>query len=98
MGEATAAILGAAFTAFAVWLAVRIINRREKWAKRTALALSLPVCYALSIGPAAFALTHGLLSRSYYDTFYAPLWWLGGMSETWLKLLYGYALIWAWGG
>jgi hypothetical protein len=32
-------VLGVAFAAFSVWLAVRIINRRERWAKRTAVVL-----------------------------------------------------------
>jgi hypothetical protein len=31
--------LGVAFVAFSIWLAVRIINRRERWAKRTAVVL-----------------------------------------------------------
>jgi len=30
------AIIGIAFAAFCVWLAVRIVNRRERWAKRIA--------------------------------------------------------------
>jgi hypothetical protein len=28
------AVLGVAFAAFAVWLVERIVNRRERWAKR----------------------------------------------------------------
>lgn len=43
---------GAAYAAVAVWLTVRIINRRERWAKRTAAALvGLSVLYVLSSGP-----------------------------------------------
>lgn len=42
-------ILSVAFASFCVWLAVRIVNRRERWAKWTAVALivsaSYPVAY-----------------------------------------------------
>jgi hypothetical protein len=46
-------IVTVAFAAFAVWLAVRIVNRRERWAKRTAIFLPavLLIGYALSLGP-----------------------------------------------
>lgn len=45
-------IVSVAFAAFAVWLTVRIINRREKWAKWTgAILATLPVLYVLSFGP-----------------------------------------------
>lgn len=41
--------------AFCVWLAVRIINRREHWAKWTlAAVVSLPVLYIASFGPACW--------------------------------------------
>jgi glucan phosphoethanolaminetransferase (alkaline phosphatase superfamily) len=50
--------LGVAFAAFAVWLVVRIINRREKWAKRTAMALvAVLATYLLSFGPACWWLS-----------------------------------------
>lgn len=45
-------IIGAAYTALWVWLAVRLFNRRERWTKWTAAALALaPVLYVLSSGP-----------------------------------------------
>ena len=44
-------IFGVAFAAFCVWLTVRIVNRRELWAKWT-LALTIFVTYPLSFGPA----------------------------------------------
>jgi hypothetical protein len=49
--------------AFVVWLGVRIVNRRERWAKRTAIGLvvGLPLLYVLSIGPAVW-----LMGRGYY--------------------------------
>lgn len=40
-------IAGAAFTAFCIWLTVRIANRRERWAKWTAVGLVvvlIPTC------------------------------------------------------
>lgn len=47
--------LGVALAALSIWLGVRIFNRRERWAKRTATALlCLPVVYALSFGPACW--------------------------------------------
>lgn len=52
MSNAILAGVGVAFAAFYVWLGVRIVNRRERWAKRTALGLLLsPVLYVLSFGP-----------------------------------------------
>jgi hypothetical protein len=45
--------LAVAFAAFCVWLGVRILNRRERWAKWTlATAALLLILYPLSIGPA----------------------------------------------
>ena len=41
-----------AFAALGTWLTVRVVNRREKWAKRSlALLVSLPILYVLSFGP-----------------------------------------------
>jgi hypothetical protein len=37
----TLAVTGVAFAAFCVWLTVRIVNRRERWAIRTAILLAL---------------------------------------------------------
>jgi hypothetical protein len=45
------AIFGVAFAAFCVWLGVRIVNRRERWTKWTAVVLALLAAYPLSIGP-----------------------------------------------
>jgi hypothetical protein len=49
-------VLGLAFAAFCVWLGVRIADRRERWAKRTAVALAFAVLvlYPLSMGPVAW--------------------------------------------
>jgi hypothetical protein len=45
-------IFAVAFAAFCVWLTVRIINRRERWAKWTlAAVVGVPVLYVVSFGP-----------------------------------------------
>jgi hypothetical protein len=56
-------IVGIAFTAFCIWLTVRILNRREGWAKRFAikLAILLVYCYLLGVGPAFYAMSCGWL-------------------------------------
>lgn len=46
------AVIGVAFTAVVVWLGIRIFNRRERWAKWTAVGLfALSVIYVVSSGP-----------------------------------------------
>jgi hypothetical protein len=47
--------LGVTLAAFAVWLTVRIINRRERWAIWTAVLLVALVGYPLSMGPTTYA-------------------------------------------
>jgi hypothetical protein len=47
--------VGASVAAFVVWLTVRIVNRRERWAKRTMAAIvGLPLMYVLRFGPACW--------------------------------------------
>jgi hypothetical protein len=46
--------LAVAFAAFCLWLAVRIYNRRELWAKRTAVGVCVALVYPLSFGPACW--------------------------------------------
>ncbi len=46
--------VGMALAAFCIWLAVRIINRRERWAKWLAAGLMLLALYPLSFGPACW--------------------------------------------
>ena len=49
------AISTVVFAAFSIWLAVRIVNRRERWAKWTAAGLlCLLAAYPLSLGPACW--------------------------------------------
>ena len=52
-------IFGVAFAAFCVWLTVRIINRREQWAKWTlAAVVGVPMLYVASFGPACWVVSH----------------------------------------
>ena len=56
-------VLAIAFAAFCVWLTVRIVNRRERWAKWTLVAVvGLPVLYVVSFGPACWAVDGERLS------------------------------------
>ena len=48
------AALAIACAALCVWLTVRIVNRRERWAKWTVVGLSLVLAYPLSFGPACW--------------------------------------------
>jgi hypothetical protein len=71
------AVLGLTFTAFVVWLAVRVVNRRERWAKRVALSLVVAlVVYPLSIGPATWLNERGLLPTSAVPSIFLPLFWM----------------------
>ena len=66
--------LGVAFAAFCVWLTVRIINRRERWAKWVlAAVVGLPVLYVASFGPACWLSDHEALPYGLADSFYGPL-------------------------
>jgi hypothetical protein len=46
-----------ALAALYVWLTVRIVNRRERWAKWTLAALVVVAVYPLSMGPAYWVCT-----------------------------------------
>lgn len=75
------AIIGVLFAALCVWLTVRTINRRERWAKWTLLCLIAIAIfgYPLSAGPFAYLGSHGLLSdktRNDCEAFYRPITWL----------------------
>ena len=56
-------LLSVTCAAFCIWLTVRIVNRRERWAKWTlAAVLSLPLLYVASFGPACRMMEEGRLS------------------------------------
>lgn len=70
------AISGIAFAAFCVWLAVRTINRRERWAKWTlAAVVAVPVLYVLSFGPACWISSRANSGSSVVSAVYRPLTW-----------------------
>jgi hypothetical protein len=48
-------ICGITLAAICIWLTVRIVNRRERWAKWTLTAvIGLPALYVVSFGPACW--------------------------------------------
>jgi hypothetical protein len=69
--------LAVAFAAFCVWLGVRVYNRRERWAKWTAVAVvGLPVLYVLSFGPACWMADGTEAADPLLWTFYSPIEWV----------------------
>jgi hypothetical protein len=67
--------------AICVWLTIRIINRRERWAKRTlvlllALTLVLPACYGLSTGPVLWLASREYLPEWLWDLYSLPADWI----------------------
>ena len=70
--------LAVAFAAFCVWLTVRIVNRRERWAKWTAVGLIVVIfLYPLSWGPALWLQGSGYWPGSliWADHAYDPIRW-----------------------
>jgi len=55
-GMALLLLLAASFAASCIWLTVRVVNQRERWAKRTlaGLIVGMPLMYVLSFGPACW--------------------------------------------
>jgi hypothetical protein len=49
-------VLGVSYAALCIWLTVRIVNRRERWAKWTlaGTVIGVPALYLLSFGPACW--------------------------------------------
>ncbi|HEY3966514.1 MAG TPA: hypothetical protein VGM05_18270 [Planctomycetaceae bacterium] len=83
--------LAIAFAAFCVWLAVRIVNRRERWAKGVAVGLifCLPLIYVLSVGPAvAWTRTH--CGREIVSVCYRPIFMIGAHHAESQRLLRDY--------
>jgi len=70
-------VLGVAFAAFCIWLAVRIFNRRERWAKWLAVGTFLGAeLYLLSFGPASWLVGHSYLPARPTWWVFRPLTWL----------------------
>jgi glucan phosphoethanolaminetransferase (alkaline phosphatase superfamily) len=75
------ATIGVAFAAFCVWLTVRIVNRRERWAKWTLAAVLCValVAYPLSTGPMEWMHENDSFTDQEVEVltrFYSPLAWL----------------------
>ena len=73
--------LAVAFAAICVWLTVRIVNRRERWAKWTLAAtiIGTPVLYVLTFGPACWWFSNAqanLPERGIAPRFYWPIGWV----------------------
>ena len=63
-----------AFGAFCVWLIVRIVNRRERWAKWTlAGVVGVPVLYVASFGPACWFASRDQIEMRFVAGAYRPL-------------------------
>lgn len=66
--------LAVAFTAFCVWLTVRIVNRRERWAKRMlAAVVGVPVLYVASFGPVCRLANRQTISTASIRFAYKPI-------------------------
>jgi hypothetical protein len=94
MSQTIFMVLGVAVAALVVWLTVRIVNWRERWAKRTALALAMLLAgYPLSFGPACWMTSRfGSLYPAFGVT-YRPLVWAADHTPgSWQKFLLPYAL------
>lgn len=82
--------LAVAFAAFCTWLTVRIVNRRERWAKWTlTLVVGLPVLYVASFGPACWIEARHGARRTFVTTAYAPL-FSDGFPRAWRQMLSRY--------
>ena len=85
--------LAVAFAAFCMWLTVRIVNRRERWAKWTlAAAIGVPVLYVANFGPACWLCENRVLPQRATWMIFRPITWFvvdgNEPARTWLT---GYA-------
>src|SRR5579872_6801550 len=92
--------LAVAFAAFCIWLTVRIVNRRERWAKWTlAVVTGLPMLYVATFWPACWLVRHGHMNAYDAARIYRPLvdrpankWlsqalmWFGGEAQPGMKM------------
>ena len=90
------AVSGIAFAAFCVWLTVRIVNRRERWAKWMAAGVVV-LGYPLSFGPVAWLLANAIppASVGLVLLFYMPLMLVAEMTVPTHDLLQWYVNLWA---
>jgi len=87
------AVVGAAFAAFCIWLGVRIFNRRERWAKKTARWLFIVcVVYPLSFGPMIYIT--GFLGIIQALIIYQPVFTFAEAYPPFGKLWFDYVAFW----
>jgi len=89
--------LAVAFAAFCIWLGVRIYNRRERWAKWTAVGIALALAlYPLSVGPMVWLRKHRWISEQTIigTRIYEPLFMICEQSEAAYHSLEWYADFW----
>ena len=92
--------LAVTFAAFCVWLMVRIVNRRERWAKWTlALAIGPPVLYVGSFGPACWISQRSVsnstvrIGSGTVSTIFQPMLYLWMNTQFPSKIISWYALV-----
>ena len=80
-------ICGVTIAALWVWLVLRIINRKERWAKWTlAAVVGAPVLYVASFGPWCWSISQSVREGTdRASLFYRPMiWmWLNGPKPAW---------------
>jgi hypothetical protein len=86
------------YAAFMLWLGVRVVNRRERWAKWTAAGLAwFSILYPLAYGPAYFAVESGRLpdwAAVLIMRPFAPLLLVAQQNVSAMEFLHWYARFW----
>jgi len=78
-------ISGIAFAAFCIWLGVRIVNRRERWAKWTLAAVLVALAMYLASFGLLVKLPESIITR--IALFYRPVLIAGRNSRTFRELM-----------
>jgi hypothetical protein len=90
-------IVWVSLAAICLWLAIRVFNRRERWAKWILGFVVALIAYPLSLGPVAFLDNRDFLPNwlvPMMDVIYAPLFFLLGTSEEIAKIWLRYRDLW----
>jgi|GEM_PF-3208101 len=81
-------VLGSAFVAVCIWLGVRVVNRKERWAKWTlAAVLGMPLLYVASFVPGCWLVGREILPRKAACMIYRPLIRLNERSQLFQELM-----------
>lgn len=67
------AAAGVAFAAYLTWLFIRLVNRREKWAIRLAIATALAFAYPALLGPCCWISSRTGYGAKVVNRVYQPL-------------------------